>query len=250
MDEILGIDIGGSGIKGAPVNITTGNFTQERFRIPTPVPSKPELVASVVAEIAKHFNWNGSIGCGFPAVIRHGVAYTAANVHRSWIGTHAENIFSKVCQCPVTVINDADAAGLAEQVFGVGKNYPKGVVLMLTIGTGIGSAIFVDGILIPNTEFGHLQVRGKDAEIRASDATRQRKKMAWDEWAERLNEYLQMMESLIWPDVIVLGGGVSKDFNRFAPFLNVRADVVPAQLLNNAGIVGAALAATRYGAGK
>jgi polyphosphate glucokinase len=240
---VLGIDIGGSGIKGAPVDLQTGELISPRFRIPTPNPSKPDLVADVVKQVAQHFGWTGKIGCGFPSVVRKGKVYTAANVHKSWIGTDAEGLFSSISGCPTRVVNDADAAGLAEMAFGAGKGWTKGVVLLLTLGTGIGSAIFVDGRLLPNTEFGHLMIRGKDAEKRASDAARQEKKMSWVAWANRLNEYLQMMEALIGPDLIILGGGVSKEYDRFSGYLNLHADVVPAQLLNQAGIVGAALAA-------
>jgi len=239
---VLGIDIGGSGIKGAPVDLETGELVSPRYRIPTPNPAKPELVAEVVKQIAQHYGWTGKIGCGFPAVVRKGKVYTAANVHKSWIGANAEDLFSTATACSTRVINDADAAGLAEMAFGAGKGWNKGVVLLLTLGTGIGSAIFIDGRLLPNTEFGHLQIRGKDAEKRASDAARQAKELSWVNWASRLNEYLQIMEALLSPDLIILGGGVSKEFERFAGYLNLRADVVPAQLLNQAGIVGAALA--------
>ncbi len=244
---VLGIDIGGSGIKGAPVDTQTGELVSPRFRIPTPNPSKPELVADVVKQIAAHFGWTGKIGCGFPAVVRRGKVFTAANVHKTWIGMNAEDLFASRTGCPSRVINDADAAGLAEMAFGAGRGWEKGVVLLLTLGTGIGSAIFIDGLLLPNTEFGHLQIRGKDAEKRASDAARQAKDMSWEEWTPRLNEFLQTMEALINPDLIILGGGVSKEFERFNSYLNLRADVVQAQLLNQAGIIGAALAAELAG---
>jgi polyphosphate glucokinase len=243
----LGIDIGGSGIKGAPVDLDTGELVSPRYRIATPNPAKPDVVAEVVKQIAQHFGWVGKIGCGFPAVIQKGKAYSAANVHTSWIGTNAEDLFTRATGCPTRVINDADAAGLAEMAFGAGKKWSKGVVLLVTVGTGLGTAIFIDGILLPNTEFGHLQVRGKDAEKRASDAARQAKDMSWADWAARFNEYLQTMERLINPDVIIVGGGVSKEFGRFSGYLNVKAEVLPAELLNQAGIIGAALAAERPG---
>ncbi|RPI34910.1 MAG: ROK family protein [Chloroflexota bacterium] len=240
--EILGIDVGGSGIKGAPVDIDAGQMLAERFRIPTPIPAKPRAVAEVVAEIAAHFNWHGPIGCGFPAVIRDGIALTAANIHPRWVEKKASALFSEKTGCPVLVINDADAAGIAEMTFGAGRGV-SGTVLLITIGTGLGSALFTNGCLVANTEFGHLQIRGKDAELRASDAVRKEKDLSWEKWASRFDEYLVMMEELLWPDLIILGGGVSKDAEKFLPYLTVHAKVMPAQLRNEAGIIGAALAA-------
>jgi polyphosphate glucokinase len=240
--EILGIDIGGSGIKGAPVNIETGELLAERKRIPTPEPAKPDPVAGCVAEIAHHFDWHGPIGCGFPGVVHHGVTLTAANVHKRWVGVDAANLFTQASGCPTCVINDADAAGLAELSFGAGKDR-KGVVLMITIGTGLGTAFFLDGKLFPNTELGHVEFLGDDAEHYASDAARKRDKLSWKKWGKRFNRYLLYMESLFWPDLIILGGGTSKSFEKYSSYLTVQAEVVPAQLLNEAGIVGAALAA-------
>jgi polyphosphate glucokinase len=240
---ILGIDIGGTGIKGAPVDVQTGELVSPRYRLPTPEMAKPDDVAKVVVEIAKHFSWNGKIGCGFPAIIRNGVAFSAANVDESWIGTNIDSLLSEASGCTTRVINDADAAGLAEMRFGVGRDWQKGVVFLVTLGTGIGTAVFVDGHLLPNTEFGHIEIRGKDAERRASDAVRQRKDLSWAEWGERLNEYFQTMERLMWPDVVIIGGGASKDFDKFSPYIKMNCEVIPAQLLNLAGIVGAALAA-------
>jgi polyphosphate glucokinase len=240
--QILGIDIGGTGIKGATVDTETGKLLAPRYRILTPNPSKPEAVAKVVGKIAGHFDWHASIGCGFPAVMRAGVALTAANIHRSWIETNAADLFARQTGCPVLVLNDADAAGLAEMTFGAGKGR-SGTVLVLTLGTGIGSALFIGGQLLPNTELGHLQIRGKDAERRASDAVRKLKQLSWKEWANRLDEYLDAMQALLWPDLIILGGGAVKYYERFVHRLSVRAEVVPAQLGNDAGIVGAALAA-------
>ncbi|HVN54320.1 MAG TPA: ROK family protein [Anaerolineaceae bacterium] len=242
MAPVLGVDFGASGIKGAPVDPESGELLAERFRIETPETAKPKQVADVFAEIARHFSWSGPIGCGFPGVVRRGIGYTAANIHRSWIGTDIAGLFSEKTGCPTTVINDADAAGLAEMKFGAGRGR-KGVVILLTLGTGIGSAIFTDGVLIPNTEFGHLQIREKDAERRASDAVRQEKNLSWEQWAIRLNEFLHAMEALFWPDLIIIGGGVSKYHELFFPYLEVKAEVVPAQFLNLAGIVGAGLAA-------
>lgn len=240
--EILGIDVGGSGIKGVPVDTETGVLLAERARIPTPVPAKPKAVAKVINEIVEGFAWQGPVGCGFPAAVREGVAMTAANVHPSWIGTNAANLFSEATGCPVTVINDADAAGLAEMRFGTGRGR-QGVVLLVTIGTGLGTAIFTNGHLLPNTEFGHIEIRGQEAEKRASDAARKLKKMSWKKWARRFDEYLLTMERLVWPDLIILGGGAVKEYESFLPRLTVQAEVAPAQFLNDAGIVGAALAA-------
>jgi polyphosphate glucokinase len=238
---IMGIDVGGSGIKGVPVNIDTGEFEGERLRLPTPDDAKPEDMAETVAEIIKRFNWTGPVGMGFPAVVRNGVVHTAANIHKSWIDTNAEKLFGDRTGCAFHVLNDADAAGIAEMKFGVGRNYAKGVVMMITIGTGLGTAMFVDGKLVPNLELGHIEIRGKDAEMRASDAARQRKDMSWEEWGGKFNEYLSWLERLFWPDVFILGGGTSKQFDKFQPYLHLRTEVIPAELLNQAGIVGAAL---------
>jgi polyphosphate glucokinase len=240
--EILGIDIGGSGIKGAPVDVENGAFTNDRYRLLTPQPSKPDDVAAVVAEIAKHFEWKGPIGCTFPAIVRNGVTYSAANVDEDWIGTDAQSLFSAATGCPVKVLNDADAAGIAEMTFGAGVGH-GGVVIILTFGTGIGSAIFNNGILLPNTELGHLEIRGKDAEHRAADSIRQQEELSWKKWGKRVNTYFQKLEFLFSPDLIILGGGVSKNHEKFFEYLNTKAQLVPANLLNDAGIVGAALAA-------
>ncbi len=238
--EALGIDIGGSGIKGASVDIKTGKLLAERVRIKTPKGAEPEPVAEVVAQIAQSFNWKGSIGIGFPAPIKNGVAMMAANISEKWIGINADQLFTSTTGCPCKVGNDADVAGLAEMTFGAGKGQ-TGTVIMLTLGTGIGTAIFFDGHLLPNTEFGHLEINGKDAEYRASDAARQRKDLSWKKYAKRLNSYLMIMEKLFWPDLFIIGGGISKVHERFIPLLTVQAKVIPAQLQNGAGIVGAAL---------
>jgi len=242
--QILGIDIGGTGIKGAPVETDTGVLLVERYRIPTPEGAKPAPVAEVVAEVAKYFDWHAPIGCGFPAVIRAGVAESAANINSKWIGTDVARLFSEATQCPVYVLNDADAAGLAEVTFGAGKDIP-GVVLMITIGTGLGSALFIDGRLVPNTELGHIEIDCDDAELVASDAVRKQEDLSWKKWAKRLDRYLNTLESLFSPDVFILGGGAIKKQEQFMPLLTVRAKIVPAQLGNDAGIVGAALAAKR-----
>ena len=240
--EILGIDIGGSGIKGAPVNIKKGELLAPRHRIPTPQPSKPKAVAKVVGEIARFFDWTGPIGTGFPAVIQHGVARTAANIHKGWINTDAAALFSEATGCSVTVVNDADAAGIAEMTFGAGKGR-DGVVLLVTIGTGLGTSVFVDGHLLPNTELGHIEIDCEDAELMASDAARKDHNLSWRKWATRFDTYLLRLEALFWPDLIILGGGISKKHEKFVPRLTVRAEVVPAEMLNEAGIIGAALAA-------
>jgi polyphosphate glucokinase len=240
--EILGIDIGGSGIKGAPVDIKKGELLAPRYRIPTPQPSKPKSVAKVVGQISRNFDWKGPIGVGFPAVIQHGVARTAANVHKSWINTDAAALFGEATGCPVTVVNDADAAGIAEMTFGAGKGR-DGVVLLVTIGTGLGTSVFVDGHLLPNTEFGHIEIDCEDAELMASDAARKEHGLSWKNWTARFDNYLLRLEALFWPDLIILGGGVSKKHGKFIPRLTVRADVLPAETLNEAGIIGAALAA-------
>jgi len=242
MANVLGIDIGGTGIKGAPCDTRAGQLITARQRILTPQPATPDAVAAVVGEIARHFDWTGPIGATFPAVVRRGVVATAANVDAAWIGTDAAALFSKVCGAQATVVNDADAAGIAEMEFGAGL-HRTGTVIMITLGTGIGSAVFVDGELVPNTELGHLQIRGKDAERRASESARERDNLNWKKWAKRLNEYLEQLEALFWPDLIVVGGGISKKSEKFLPLLETRAQIVPAKLLNDAGIVGAALAA-------
>jgi polyphosphate glucokinase len=240
--EILGIDIGGSGIKGAPVDLGSGEMLAPRVRIPTPVPAKPQPMADAIGEIARSFNWQGPIGCGFPSAMRSGVALTAANIHKKWIGLNAAQMFAEATGCPVCVINDADAAGLAEMTFGAGR-HRMGVVMVITIGTGLGSALFTDGHLLPNAELGHLQLNGMDAETHASDAARKREKLSWKRWGARFNEYLHYLEALFWPGLFILGGGISKQFSEFSSYLDVEAEIVPARLLNEAGIIGAALAA-------
>ena len=240
--NVLGIDIGGSGVKGAPVDVTTGEQIADRFRVPTPQPATPEAVAKAVAEVAQHFDWRGPIGCTFPAIVQHGIVHTAANVDDSWIGVDAVTLFERATGCPVRVLNDADAAGLAEMTIGAGK-HRDGVVMMLTFGTGIGSAIFVNGQLLPNTELGHLQIRGKDAEHRAASRIRKEEGLSWKKWAENVDEYLDHLEFFFSPDLFIIGGGVSKKQHKFFQYLSTRAEIVPAQLLNEAGIIGAAMAA-------
>jgi polyphosphate glucokinase len=244
--KVLGIDIGGSGIKGAPIDTETGNLLDSRFRLPTPSPAKPLAVAEVVGEVADHFNWKGHLGIGFPGVVRKGVTLTAANIHEDWEGLNAAKYIKKITGRKTCIINDADAAGLAEMAFGAGKDR-QGVVLLVTIGTGLGSALFTDGYLLPNCEFGHMEVNGVEAEWYASDAARKREKLSWKRWGQRFNRFLQTMEKLIWPDLIILGGGVSKKFKLYKPYITVQAEVLPAQMLNEAGIIGAAVGACKYG---
>ncbi|WP_030176658.1 polyphosphate--glucose phosphotransferase [Spirillospora albida] len=242
-EETLGIDIGGSGIKGAPVDTAEGALTRERFRLPTPKPATPRAVAKVLGDVVEHFGWTGPVGVTFPGVVVGGVTMSAANVDRKWIGLDAAALFREATGRPVTLLNDADAAGLAEMRLGAGRG-KGGTVVVLTLGTGIGSALFTDGVIVPNTEFGHLEIDGHDAETRAAARIREEEKLGWDEWAERLGRYLSRLEALICPSLIILGGGVSKRADRFVPLITgVRAPIVPATLVNNAGIVGAAMAA-------
>jgi polyphosphate glucokinase len=242
-EHVFGIDIGGSGIKGAVVHTGTGKLATERVRIATPQPSTPESVAAVVAKLAEQADWSDIIGATFPAVIQHGVARSAANVDHSWIGTDIDALFTQaIGGSEVTVLNDADAAGLAEARFGAACDV-SGVVILLTFGTGIGSALLVDGKLVPNTELGHLELDGHDAETRAAASARDREKMPYKRWAKRVDKYMSHVEKLFTPDLFVVGGGVSKEADKWVPHLNLRTPVKPAELLNNAGIVGAAMAA-------
>ncbi|MBB6172056.1 polyphosphate glucokinase [Nocardiopsis mwathae] len=250
----LGIDIGGSGIKGAPVDLDTGGFVVDRVKIATPRPATPEAVAKVVAEIAasfpQHVAADRPLGATFPAVVRHGVALSAANVDASWIGVNVEHLLSEVTGRRVRVVNDADAAAVAEHRYGAARD-TEGVVLLTTLGTGIGTALLVDGRLVPNTEFGHLEIDGQDAETRAASSAKDRDGLTYAEWAtERLQRYYSVVEDLLSPDLIVVGGGVSRKADRFLPLLHLRAPIVAARLRNTAGIVGAAvLAAERFGDG-
>jgi polyphosphate glucokinase len=240
--DILGIDIGGSGIKGAPVDLNQGVLAAERLRIATPQPATPDAVADTVGRIIRHFNWTGPVGCGLPSVVQNGVARTAANIDSSWIGSDVRTLLSQRTGCPVTVINDADAAGIAEMRFGAGRGR-NGTILMVTVGTGLGTALFRDGTLVPNTELGHLLLNGKVAEKYASAAAREDLGLSYKTWAKRLDLYLHQLQSLFWPDLFILGGGISKKHEKFFPFLTIETEFLPAVLRNQAGIVGAALAA-------
>lgn len=254
--QVFGVDIGGSGIKGAPVDLVAGTFAADRVRLPTPAKSTPKAVAGVVATVLEELDAaaeaagrkSGSdgraIGITVPGVVRGGVVGTAANIAPAWIGTDASALFERTLGRPVVVLNDADAAGLAEMRYGVGRDR-SGPVLMLTLGTGIGSALFMDGVLLPNTELGHLPLHHGDAEDWAAAAVRDQDDLSWKQWARRLQNYLELVERLLWPDLIIIGGGVSRKADKFLPQIDLRTELVPARLHNDAGIIGAALAASR-----
>jgi polyphosphate glucokinase len=238
----FGIDIGGSGMKAAPVDLTTGTLTADRYKILTPQPSTPAAMAEVVRQLVDHFEWEDKVGVAFPAVVRNGVARSAANIDKSWIGTDIDAVFTTVSGRPVHVINDADAAGLAEMRYGEGRGR-DGVVIMLTFGTGIGSGLFLDGRLVPNTELGHLIVDGHEAEHRAAAVIRDREKLSWKEWGERVDRYLEHVEFLFSPDLFIVGGGVSRKADKWLQYVDIDTEIVVALLENEAGIVGAALIA-------
>jgi polyphosphate glucokinase len=239
----LGIDIGGTGIKAAPVDLETGKFVADRVKIATPHPALPDAVADVVQKLVSTFSWTGPIGCTFPGVVMNGVTRTAANLDKAWIGLDGRELLCKATGQDIRLINDADAAGVAEMTFGAGKG-ESGTVFMVTFGTGIGSALFVDGVLVPNTEFGHIEIRGKDAESRASERAKVANDLSWKHWAKNVNEYLEHIEGLVSPQLILVGGGISKQSEKFLPLMTgLQARVIPAALLNDAGITGAAMAA-------
>jgi polyphosphate glucokinase len=240
--EILGIDVGGTGIKGAIVDTKKGVMTTERFRLLTPKPADPEPLVETIAQVADHFKWKGPLGCGFPTAVVKGQVRTASNISAKWLGMNLKDRLHAITDCRVTVLNDADAAGLAEMRFGAGKNR-DGLVIIVTLGTGIGSALFMDGKLIPNTELGHIEINGRDAEKWTSAAVREKKKLSWKKWAKRVDTYLDRMQAYFWPELIIIGGGVSKKHEKFLPLFTVDCEVVPAQLRNEAGIIGAAMAA-------
>ncbi|MDQ1008591.1 polyphosphate glucokinase [Streptomyces sp. V4I23] len=242
--NVFGVDIGGSGIKGAPVDLERGDLAAERHKVLTPHPATPDAVADGVAEVVTHFGWEGPVGITFPGVVTGGVTRTAANVDKGWIDQDAARLLGdRLGGLPVTVLNDADAAGVAEMTFGAGRGR-KGAVILLTFGTGIGSALFVDGRLVPNTELGHLELDGHDAEKRASTKAKEDEDLSWAHWARRVQKYLAHVEMLFSPELFVIGGGVSRKAEKFLPLIEgVRAEIVPAELQNNAGIVGAAMAA-------
>ncbi len=243
----LGIDIGGSGIKGAPVDLSKGAFAADRLRIDTPAGASPNDVFDVVEQVAEHFAelcGDSPVGVTVPAAVTHGVVRTAANIDDAWIGIDAQAELSGRLGRPVVVLNDADAAGMAELAYGAARGV-EGTVFVCTLGTGIGTVLLVDGVLVPNTELGHIELDGHDAETRASSAARKAQDLSWEQWAKRLQRYFSAIEDLVWPDLIVVGGGVSKKSEKFLPLLDLRAPIVPAQLLNDAGIIGAAWHAAR-----
>ncbi|GGP51916.1 polyphosphate glucokinase [Streptomyces melanogenes] len=244
--NVFGVDIGGSGIKGAPVDLERGDLAQERYKVLTPHPATPEAVADGVAEVVGQFGWSGPVGITFPGVVTGNTIRTAANVDKAWIGVDGARLLTdRLGGLPVTVMNDADAAGVAEMSFGAGRGR-KGTVILLTFGTGIGSALFLDGRLVPNTELGHLELHGHDAEKRASTKAKEDEDLTWPHWAHRVQKYLAHVEMLFSPELFIIGGGVSRKADKFLPLIEgIRAEMVPAELQNNAGIVGAAMTAGR-----
>ncbi len=235
----FGVDIGGSGIKGAVVDLDVGQLATERYKVLTPQPSTPGAVADVVAEIVGQFGWQGPVGCTFPAVVQGGVAKTAANVDSSWIGTNIESVVGSATGLRVVAVNDADAAGIAETKWGAAKDVP-GLVIVVTLGTGIGTALFYNGMLVPNSELGHIELDGEDYELKASAGARDREALPWDKWAKRLQRYFSALEALLRPDLFIVGGGVSRRPEKFLPFIALDTRIVPALLQNEAGIAGAA----------
>ncbi|MFY0712589.1 ROK family protein [Seonamhaeicola sp. NFXS20] len=240
--DILGIDIGGSGMKGALVNIETGELITERFRIPTPASRKPKEMAKVFKDIVEHFDYKGPVGCGFPTIMNHGVCKSVGNLNKSWLNLNAQNLFSEACGLPVTIVNDADVAGYAVMNYGIGKG-EQGLVLMITIGTGIGSGAFYNGVLIPNFELGQIPYKKyKKIERYAADSIRKKEKLSFKKWGARINTFLELVDLIVCPDLIILGGGVSKDFDKFEKQIKIETPVKPAILGNHAGIIGAAAA--------
>lgn len=243
----FGVDVGGSGIKGARVDLVRGRLVTERIRRATPKPATVESVAEAVAEVVKRARWRGPVGCAVPGIVKHGVVLAANHLDRSWLGVDVGRLLAERLGQPVTLLNDADAAGLAEATFGAGRNH-AGVSVMLTFGTGIGSALLFDGRLVPSSELGQLEIRGKRAELRAAGRVREQKGLSWKAWAKRVQELLSHLELLLSPDLFIVGGGVSKHAEKFLPYLDTHAPIVPATLRNGAGIVGAALARERFAA--
>ena len=239
----LGVDVGGTGIKGAVVDLDAGQLVTERFRIDTPQPATPEAVGATIAEVARSFDFTGPVGVDFPGVVLEGVVQTAANVDATWIGTSLPETVGHLLPGPSVFLNDADAAGLGEVRYGAGRGQ-HGTVIMVTFGTGIGTALIHEGHLVPNAELGPIEIGGEDAELRAAAIAREREDLSWDDWADRASRYLRTLEALLWPRLFILGGGISKKPEKWVPLLKNRTPLVVAQLINNAGIVGAALAAS------
>ena len=247
-EQPFGIDFGGTGIKGAPVDLEIGDFAGERERLRTPHPSKPQVIAEAFVELlAKFPDCRGAVGVTVPGVVRHGVVHSAANIDKAWVGTDADRLFTEATGRDVHVVNDADAAGLAEVRYGAARGR-SGLVIVTTLGTGIGSALVHDGVLVPNSELGHLEIDGHDAESRAANSAREREELSWKHWAKRLTAYYRTLERLFSPELFVVGGGVSKESDEFLPLLDLDTEIVPATLLNQAGIIGAALYAREGGA--
>ncbi len=245
MSSVLGIDIGGSGIKGGIVDVVSGKMISERIREDTPPDGDPKEISKIIHKMFSSFSWEGTVGVGFPAVVLDGVSYSAANISEKWIGLNVNEMLASGTKCRVYTVNDADAAGVAEMDFGAGREHKQGVVMMITLGTGIGSAIFIDGILVPNLELGHLIIKGKDAEKWTSAAVKETQKLSWKKWSRRLQVYFDYLEQLFSPNLFIIGGGVSKDAEKFIPRLKTRAKMVPAEFQNQAGIIGSALYAAR-----
>ena len=244
--KILGIDVGGSGIKGAIVDSKKGELLTERYRIETPQPATPDAVIDTIIAIVKHFDWHGIIGVGFPAAVRHEIVKTASNIDETWIGKNASKRIEEATGCPTHLVNDADAAGMAEMKFGAGKKQ-KGVTMVVTVGTGLGTALFTGKKLVPNTELGFININGIPAEHYAANSVKEREELSWEVWAKRFNEYLHRLEFLFWPDLFIIGGGISKKFDKFIEYFDVDTEVIPAKSKNHAGIIGAALAAKSEG---
>jgi polyphosphate glucokinase len=243
--ELLGIDIGGTGIKGAIVDTQKGKLTTDRYRLLTPKPAKSEPVVEIVAQIVEHFQWKGPVGCGFPAAIVKNKVSTASNISKKWLGLNVAKMVEEATGCSSVVLNDADAAGLAEMRFGAGKSR-DGLVIIVTLGTGIGSALFMDGRLVPNTELGHIEIGNVEAERWASEIVREKEGLSWKKWAKRIDTYLKRMQVYFWPELFIVGGGVSKKHEKFLPLLTIDCEVAPAKLRNEAGIIGAAMAAAEF----
>ncbi|MCG2590949.1 polyphosphate--glucose phosphotransferase [Rhodohalobacter sulfatireducens] len=241
--EFLGIDVGGTGIKGAIVDVRTGELVTERYRLLTPKPATQPAVIETIEAVISHFDWHGPVGCGFPAAVKDEIVKTASKIDNSWIGVNASAQIEKETGCPTHLVNDADAAGYAEVEFGAGRNI-NGTIFMAAFGTGIGTAVFHNQQLVPNTELGHIPLHGMDAEDYAANSIREKNNLSWEEWGGRVNEYLQLIVDLFWPDIIIVGGGVSKSFHEFKPYIDVDSKVVAAESRNHAGIIGAALAAS------
>lgn len=244
-NRVLGIDIGGSGIKGAVVDLACGRLVTSRIRFATPEPARPAAAVRTIKKVVAHFSWKGPIGVGFPGIIRRQIAHSAPNLHPAWAGRNLSQQFRAASGCPVFVLNDADAAAIGELNFGAGRR-TKGTVILLTFGTGIGSALFSDGKLFPNLEFGHLRFKGGIAEHYCAALVREEHNLSWKAWGKRVNAYLRHVEVLVSPDLIIIGGGVSKKFEKFSGHLDLETRVVPAKLKNEAGIIGSALAAAQH----